>query len=555
MMKQVPNRVNGVRSLPARRSTPTSPARGTLLLLPVCALLISGLPVAAAQTPHGTLRPISLDGLGNPSNYGFHRLYQFQGYLWTVSGNRAEGAIVYRSRDGETWEAVSEPGIDGDRANDSIVSLAWFKAANDPRNSKGKLYAATYCFRCDGEQAGGDLWRANADAGDRSDIVWENITKDAFGDARRQAFVGFVVFKDQLYVGTFNNNFPDASGSEIFRTATGDPGDWQVVAPKGMGDPQCNTDFHLNIVFGDHVYFGSEEAGCLGAKGGEIWRTDGNLIPPYDTLDGWEKVTFLPGFGRPYNNNIFGMDVFQGHFYAATWTWTAPGVEVFRAPVIPPHVGVTSVPFSFEQVNLSGFGDPRNSVNVSTVHLGDTLYVAGVDLATGGRGYFYRTGGGISTAEHIANWSEITAEGFPPPVGSGLLPLDGPFWLEVFKGKVYVAVEQGGHGADGRGQLWVYEPANVPILSVLAVTRCAEPGGQVTIDGTGFDDYQGDAYPMLNGWPISVVKWTDTQVVAVIPEDSKSGSIAVYRDGETSNGKYVTVRPNAALGSRKCVVP
>lgn len=508
---------------------------------------------AAAQTPHGTLRAVSLDGFGNPNNYGFHRLYQFQGYLWAVSGNNAQGGIVYRSPDGENWEAVSPPGIDGDRANDSIVSLAWFKGANDPPSSKGKLYAATYCFRCEGgvaEQNGGDLWRANADESNPGDIVWENITKDAFGDARRQAFVGFVVFKDHLYAGTFNNEFPEPSGSEIFRTATGDAGDWQVVAPQGMGDPQCNTDFHLNIVFGNHAYFGSEEAGCLGVKGGEIWRTDGNLIPPYNTLAGWEKVTLLPGFGRPYNNNIFGMDVFQGHFYGGTWTWTAPGVEFFRAPVIPPHEGVTPAPFAFEQVNLSGFGDPRNSVNIGMVHLGDTLYVAGVDVATGGRGYLYRTSGGATVADHIANWNQITAEGFPPEAGDSLLPLDGPFWLEVFKRKVYIAVEQGGHGADGRGQLWVYEPANVPNLAITTVTPCSSPGDPVTIGGTGFDDYQADAYVTFDGWPISSTKWTDTQIVAQIAAGAKSGYIAVYRDGETSNSMYVKVRPK-----NKCLVP
>jgi hypothetical protein len=49
---------------------------------------------ADGSAVHGRLRPVTLDGLGNPHNYGFHRLYHFQGYLWTVSGNSVEGAIV-----------------------------------------------------------------------------------------------------------------------------------------------------------------------------------------------------------------------------------------------------------------------------------------------------------------------------------------------------------------------------------------------------------------------------------------------------------------------------
>ncbi|MGH2685705.1 MAG: IPT/TIG domain-containing protein, partial [Actinomycetota bacterium] len=255
-----------------------------------------------------------------------------------------------------------------------------------------------------------------------------------------------------------------------------------------------------------------------------------------------EKVTPLPGFGHPWNNNIFGMDVFEGHYYAGTWVWGG-GTEVFRAPVLPPHEGVTPAPFAFEQVSPPGLnGDPRNSINISMVHLGDTLYVAGADLSGNSPGYFYRTGGAPTAAEHLTEWTAITGEGFPPPTGGGILPLDGPFWLETFKGKVYVVVEQGGHGADGRGQIWVYEPTNVPVLSVTSVTDCAVAGGEVTIGGTGFDDYQGDAYPTLRGQPISVARWTDTEIVARLPADARSGEVAVYRDGETSNGERVTIR-------------
>lgn len=519
----------------------------TLATLGLLALISLGISVqAAAQDAHGTLRPITVDGLGNPNNYGFHRLYQFQGYLWTTAGNRAQGGIIYRSRDGENWEAVSPPGIDGDLANDSIVSLAWFKGENDPPSSKGKLYAATYSFRAlaGNNQNGGDLWRANADAKNPAKIVWENITKDAFGDSRIQAFVGFVVLKDYLYVGTFSS-----TGSEIFRTKTGAPADWHHVSPKGMDDPACNTDFHLNIVFGEHAYFGSEEASCLFVKGGEIWRTDGNLIDGQLTLDGWEKVTAAPGFGNAWNNNIFGMDIFQGHFYGATWTWRAPGAEVFRAPVIPPHEGVTPVPFQFEQVNVSGWGNPQHNLNNGMVHLGDTLYVAGIDFISPlprGRGYFIRTSGAPATgtaAEHLTTWTEITAPDFPPTVGPGFFPGDGPYWLEVFKNKIYVAVEQGGKGADGRGQLWVYEPTNVPHLRVTHVTDRVRQGGRITLRGTGFDDYQGKAYATLDGSPLPVVKWTDTKIVARIPVETRKGKrrVTVYRDGMTVNGGFTKV--------------
>lgn len=533
-------------SPPVRQAYSAEPNASSKRSLAWLAALLLWLPGANGWADdHGALRAITTDGLGNPDNYGFHRLYQAQGYLFMPSGNWVEGAILYRSRDGENWQAVSPPGIDGDLANDSIVSLAWFR---------DRLYVATYDFRAPGDnQNGGDIWRANADAADPADIVWENITKDAFGDPSIQAFVGFVVLKGHLYAGTFN-----LSGSEIFRTATGDPGDWHHVSPRGMDDPACSTDFHLNITFGEHAYFGSEEANCLGARGGDIWRTNGDLSDGQRTLDGWEKVTAAPGFGHDWNNNIFGMDVFQGHFYAGTWTWTTPGAEIFRAPVIPPHEGVTPAPFEFEQVNESGWGDDRFNGNTSIVHLGDTLYVSGIDISgpgANGPGYFMRTSGAPetgTTAEHLTTWTSMTAPGFPPSSGPGEFPGDGPYWLEVFRNKIYIAVEQGGKGTAGRGQLWVYEPSNVPKLAITRVTPVVYKGCKIRIRGTGFDDYQADSQVLVDGAPVPVRKWTDTRIVAAVPIRPKIGpglgkrmAVAVYKDGLTADGGSIWVFPQS----------
>ena len=497
-------------------------------------------PSVAAAERHGVLRPVNVDGFGNPNNYGFHRIYQFQGFLWVTAGNRAQGAIIYRSVDGKRWEAVNRPGF-GDRANDAIVSLGWFRGAHDPPGSRGKLYAATFCFRCSGgarAQAGGDIWRANADARDPKDIVWEKVTKDGFGYPDIDAFVGFVVLKDRLYAGTFNSSIP--KGVYVFRTATGDRGDWHLVAPKGFGDTACNTDLHINIVFGDHAYFGTEEAGCIGVKGGEIWRTDGALDDGRETLDGWEKVTLVPGFGKGTNNNIYGMDVFRGHLYAGTWSWGGPGTEVWRAPVRPPHEGETPVPFDFEPVNVPGYGDPHNAVSLGLAHLGDTLYAIGADLAGGGNGFLFRTDGAADAADHALDWHPITAKGFPPASG-GVLSLDGVYHLEPFKRKIYLVVEQGGQD-DGRGQLWVYEPARVPRLTVTSASTCVAPGGRVTIRGRGFDDYQGwKNHAQIDGSPMRSAIWTDRRIVARLPARARSGIVSVYRDGETSKGKRVTV--------------
>jgi hypothetical protein len=383
-----------------------------------------------------TMAPVNTDGFGDANNTGVDRILAAGGYLFAGTHNTG-GTKIYRSRDGAHWEEIGQAitPIAHTNDNEDTVSLGWFK---------NRLYVATWA-PSGGASKGGDVFRADAGTPDARDIRWQTITRDSFGGRNRQALVGFAVLNDRLYAGTFNNNFPNESGSEIFRTATGDPHDWRVVAPKGFGDPQCNTDAHLNFAYDGYLYIGTEEAGCVYRKGANIWRTDGNLSPPYDQ---WQRVNASGGFGHPWNNNIFGMDVFKGYFYAATWSW-GPGDEVWRAK-LPPAGRPTTVPFDFQEASLPGFGSPENQWNTGMVHLGDALYVAGVGFDGEGRGYFLETDG-VAGPGGLLTWDPITAPGWPPtPSGTG----SGPYWLAVFNGKVYVAVYLG----DRPSQLWAYTP-------------------------------------------------------------------------------------------------
>jgi hypothetical protein len=116
----------------------------------------------------------------------------------------------------------------------------------------------------------------------------------------------------------------------------------------------------------------------------------------------------------------------------------------------------------------------------------------------------------------------------------------------VFRNRIYVTTDQWGHGAKARGQIWVYEPLNVPSLTLTAATDRVCAGGLVAIRGTGFDDFQGwKNYPELDGLAVRARKWTDGEIVAEIPADRAPGpaQIAVYRDGGTSNAARVEILP------------
>lgn len=56
----------------------------------------------------------------------------------------------------------------------------------------------------------------------------ETVSTNGMGNPNNEAHHGFSVFKGHRYAGTFNFD----EGTEIWRTASGSPGDWRQVAPK-----------------------------------------------------------------------------------------------------------------------------------------------------------------------------------------------------------------------------------------------------------------------------------------------------------------------------------
>lgn len=363
------------------------------------------------------LRLINGDGFGNPNNVGVGRVHAAQGYLFVGTWNDVEGMIVYRSRDGETFEQISQGGVDGNPNNFVSVSFAWFH---------GRLYASSW-----NSVDGGSIFRANATARYGGDVVWETISTHGMGNPANQAHHGFRVFKSHLYAGTFNFD----EGTEIWRTASGDVGTWMQVAPKALGDPR-NTDAANMIEHGGYLYAGIETA-RQPLPGTRIVRTDGKLVPPYDQ---WRQVN-IDGFGNPLNHNVIAMEVFKGHLYGATWN-VFQGAEVWRARLAPGHT--KSVPFSnWEKVNENGFGNPtiHQAANFM-VRNGSTLYAVGYAAFGPGRGFVFKTSNGTT-------WEELTGPDWPPPRGPG----SGVYWATVFNGKVYLAV----HNGAGPGSLWVIE--------------------------------------------------------------------------------------------------
>jgi hypothetical protein len=353
-------------------------------------------------------------------------------WCFLASWNVKAGVKVYRSKDAENWERISEGGINGNVRNFTVVGFTWFGEY---------LYAGTW-----NQMNGASMFRAKADAPNASVIKWETITTDGFGNPRNTGFTHMREFKGHLYAGCFN--FVEAS--ELWRSESGDPGSWTMVIPKGW-NAKFNTDSTMMIEHDGYLYVGTESARDSEWKeGAQLWRTNGNLSPPYDQ---WQQVNDN-GFGNGHNHNICGLAVLDGKLYAGTWNQTQ-GLEVWRATPGP------EVPFKdWEKVVDAGFDHKANIFTCQMVNLNDTLFLGAVgDFATIPPLYFLPNaklqrahGGLLIKSTDGTNWQAIDQPGFMEP------PQIGVQWLAAFNDRLLI----GGMSIDDTMELWTYEPVLSP---------------------------------------------------------------------------------------------
>ncbi len=374
------------------------------------------------------LRLIDDKGIDDPNNAGVGRLLAHGDYFYLGAWNVHSGAIIYRSRDGENWERISEPGFNGNQNTFTVAGFTWYG---------DYLYAGTW-----NQFDGAGMFRAKADAANPKDIVWEAISTDGFGNTRNTGFTNMREFNGYLYAGCFNF----VEGSELFRSQTGDPGTWTMVIPKAWNS-KVNTDSTMMIAHDDYLYVGTESArDTQWTEGCQLFRTDGNLAPPYDQ---WEQVN-ANGFGNGHNHNICGLATLDGKLYAGTWNLTQ-GLEVWRA------TPAKNAPFAdWEKVVDGGFGHKGNVYTCCMVELNGTLFLGAIgDFQTTPALYYLRNaklnrahGGLLLKSDDGKNWERIGGDDFLQ------FPMIGVQWLATFKDKLYIA----GQSIDSTMQLWVYEP-------------------------------------------------------------------------------------------------
>jgi len=241
------------------------------------------------------------NGFGDSTNAWVIPLVVFDGYLYAGASNEeAGGCEVWRSPDGTTWQQVNSDGFGDSNNSEEPIYMTVFG---------DYLYVGTY-----NASTGGEIWRTKG-LGGPPFTDWEQANADGFGDANNSSATSGVVFKDNLYVGTWNNT----TGGQIWRSPDG--ATWQRVNTNGFGDPN-NSDCFPWAAFNGHLYAGTwNEQG-----GGQVWRSSDGTT--------WTKVS-EDGLGDPNNIGIVPPVVFDDYLLVGTQNeatggevWITSGVRV-----------------------------------------------------------------------------------------------------------------------------------------------------------------------------------------------------------------------------------
>jgi hypothetical protein len=274
----------------------------------------------------------SISGIQSGFNYSFNAaasiMKVFKGYLYVGTWNTPIGSIenldrkgceIWRTSNGILWEqVVGENSLftKGGFGNPDNVG-AW-----SIEEFNGWLYVGT--MNWDFTDMGGcEIWRSS------DGLIWEQVVKNGFRSfmdenilfepVNTYAWI-MKVFKDHLYVGTFNSRTriltDKGTGGQLWRTSDGV--EWNKVDlpdgseggfQDGFGESE-NYGIRKLTIYNEELYIGVASS-FLFKNGCEIWKYDGmnwNPIISDEVIDNNENDIHYDGFGNSKNKYIWSME-------------------------------------------------------------------------------------------------------------------------------------------------------------------------------------------------------------------------------------------------------
>jgi streptogramin lyase len=337
----------------------------------------------------------NLDGFGEIDNFFITTIKTLNSSLVAGTFNSSEGCQLWKLDNG-AWTSLMKGGF-GHKYNVGISNLIDFK---------GKHYASTSANQTDGAE----IWRGS------SLTNWSRVVKDGFGNPDHAEINSLAVFKDMLYAGTWN--WSGTKGGEIWRTASGNSGDWTRVVSNGFGNSENEAVLFL-VTYKDMLYASTVNF----VTGGEVWRSGNGKS--------WNKVS-SSGFGDQYNGRIFLVPD-TSTMYAGTWNYKDsdnPGGELWRCSKCDGSDWV-------EVPNTKGFGSSENRSIFPVEVPGNSLYAFTENRSTGLQ---------VWMAEDGENFRKVSPDGF------GDSKNYFPTGIALYNKKLYVGT---GNWFANAGEIWM----------------------------------------------------------------------------------------------------
>ncbi len=348
----------------------------------------------------------NINGFGDRNNLVL-ALAPFNGQLFAgVLNLNGYVAHIWRKAIGGAWSKVMTNGF-GDPANIAIDHMQQFA---------GNLYAGTI------NDNGGQVWRSSTG----NSGSWTQVVSGGFGDATNGEVFRFAVFDSQIYASTWS--YTTTHGSEIWRSSTGNSGEWSQVVDNGFGD--SSNDVILSFAARDddgYLYAGTHNWNQTSSTstGGEVWRTN-------DDGTTWAQVN-ADGFGDANNTSISALTSFNGWLYASTGHSPGAGAQVWRCQVCDGS--------DWGRVMNNGFGNTNTRDYNGLEVLGDYLYFVGGNRTTGMEVWRTRNG---------TDWAQVGFAGLGD--SSNRVYYDNS--VVALNGSLYVGTLNSANGAE----VWQYYP-------------------------------------------------------------------------------------------------
>jgi len=391
-------------------------AIGILVILLV-AVTAAGASAAVLAVP--VWQQVNSNGFGDPQAGEVTAVETYNGYLYAGTHNPVNDARIFRSPDGVSWTAVTEPGFGDphDIAAPAILDFTVFK---------GYLYAST------GRGNASQLWRTS------NGTIWAPMDVTGFSDPDNVDITALVEYGGKLYAGVTNQ----VSGVQIWSSFTGDNNSWTKQATPSI--PEMASSITGFAVFDGGLHAAVEFESDSPTQ---IWRSYGGA---------WTTI-MSDGFGNSNTTLTGGMAVFAGYLYVGAGNTTS-GAQLWRT-----NNGTT-----WGQAITPAFGDSNNQKVEMVYVFQNQLYVSvkntltGIEIwrSTDGSLWERANQDGFSDSNNSgSNWSNASADFLDHLyVGTSNVVDGGELWRMQQPFGVGLSPDQANHGSAGQTvayTLWI----------------------------------------------------------------------------------------------------